>query len=258
MELLTLPELKNTFLFSLAATRQGFRLFVKHLWWLFPIIFVMLAAIGQTMMPVLSKFKFFDVVGTSQVPQPSIQSFVVWVVIASFCEFFFSFVAITLMRPSREAKDWNYLAEYLDTYFIPALVIFPVFLFFSRVGIFSSVWAFAMLFFLDAQPSMRSLSDSLSRGFWAYVRFFPVVTVVYGLTSMALTMAALLLAFIANLLISGGFLIAQFLVWAVVPIAVLLVLPMVFFHLAVINTVYVRIMSKYRNLFFEESSNKER
>lgn len=253
MELLTWPELKSTFLFSVAAARQGFRLFITHLWWLFPIIFVMLAAINQTIMPILSKFKFFDVVGAPQLPQLSVPSFVVSVLIASFCEYFFSFVAILLMRPSREAKDWNYLISRLNDYFVPSLILFPAYLVLSRAGFFSAIWAFSMFFFMDDRPSLQALSASLPRGFWACIRFFPVVFVVYGLSSLCLAIVALALALIAGALISGALLLGQLVVWVAGLVFMFFAIPMVFFHLAIINTVYVKIMNKYRGLFFDES-----
>jgi len=262
MELLTWPELKSTFLFSVAAAQQSFRLFVSHLWWLFPVLIVMHFALSQTTTEVqraaftfLSKYSFFDVSGIEHIPQVSLPSLIVSTLIANLCSYFFSFVALLLMRPSREAKDWNYLISGLNDYFVPGLVLFPAYLLLSGFGFFASVWAFSMLFFMDTEPSFDAMSKSLSRGFWAYMRFFPAVMVVSSIPLIVLAVFALTLAFAANFLVSvifGTMFLGQLLLGLVAIVFLFFVSPMVFFHLAVINTMYVKILGKYRNLFFEE------
>lgn len=255
MELLVWPELKSTFLFSLAAAQQSFRLFVTHLWWLFPVVLVMVLAQSQTMMPILSKFNFFDVIPGVSLPQVSVAMFIVSALISNFCSYFFSFAALLLMRPSREAKDWNYLVNGLNAYFIPSLVVFPAYLLLSGYGLFATAWAFSMLFFMDNEFDMESLSKSLKNGFWACARFFPVVIVVSGVSAICFAIVGLGLAFLANWMLSttyGSLFVAQIVISLSALGLLLLAAPLVFFHLAVINTVYIKILSKFRGLFFKE------
>jgi hypothetical protein len=262
-ELLSWAELKSTFLFSIAAAQQALRLFISHLWWLFPVVVVMYFALSQTTAEAqraavlfLSKYNFFDASGIELPPPVSVPSLIISTLIANLCAYFFSFVALLLMRPSREAKDWNYLVTGLNEYFVPALVLFPAYLLLSGVGFIASIWAFAMLFFMDGGASFDSLTKALSRGFWAYLRFFPAVVLVSGGSFIILALLSFLLVLVSQSLVTlifGSMFLGQLLLGAAAIVFLFFVAPMVFFHLAVINTMYVKILGKYRYLFFEEA-----
>lgn len=281
MELLAWGEIKTTLLLSFATSRRTAKALISMFWWAILLIFGVFSYIGLASSGVLRDFSQlkthlqgnplmgFSVFGERASEFIAVYSLERANTLAGFLPifalalvvFFAGVVAILITRSSREAKDMKYLASYLNSYF-HVLYAFPILWLMYYIS--SSVWHLTLFFFFDSAPTWNNLRRAMRDAVNAYVRFLPFLFFVYGLfylyVVVGFVLVGLLLAgavYCASLFADAGLLL-ELVGYAIVfftslpVIAGLLVVMLM--PIAISNTLYVKITTRFRELFSTEGN----
>jgi hypothetical protein len=115
-------------------------------------------------------------------------------------------------------------------------------------------FVFSLLFYMDEPSQEKPLRKSLKRGFWMSLRLIPAL-LLFGFFSKGLTLIAEGIRFAVAALFSNVLPSQLFFDQIIVaPLEAVGLVAMYFFNLAVLYTLYTKVMAKHRDLFFEDIS----
>ena len=286
MQMLTWGEVKNTVLLSFATSRRTFRLVLSIFWWIPTILFGGLVVLAGAMLFSHGKSLDLNNVWLAFIAKMQNVSFLQSFSYSAPALFFgalalllivflFSVIALVLMRSSREAKDWKYVASILGQYH-HVFAAFPLYLlslgftaalsqifFFLPLGSsFSMMWYFFLLFFFDGSPTSENFWASWKKGVYLVAKFLPLIFFVDCIIS-ALILASILsfalffglVGFLMSLL--PVFTMAAGIVGSVIAVVAILglvwLLPSVcFVQMAIANTLYSKLTTRFKELFPEQ------
>lgn len=281
LELLTWGEIKITLLLSFATARRTSKVLFRMFWWAILVIFSVFSFIGLQGSGVLRDFSLlkshlqgnplmgFSVFSERVLDILSVYSFSRGTSLAHFLPalalllvvFFAGVIAALMVRASREAKDTRYLAQYLNTYF-HVLYAFPVSWFVYYLS--TTVWHLSLFFFFDGEPSWQSFKKSIIDAFNLYVRFLPFIFFLYLLLAVYVAFGFILASGVLALSVYLVGVFAQINLWlelvgyvgifaASLPLVwglfVVSLMP-----LAISNTLYIKVTSRFKELFSQTSS----
>lgn len=281
LEMLTWGEIKTTLLLSFATARRTARAIFSMFWWVILAVFSIFTFIGLSASGVLKDFSLLKthlqgkpLMGISVLSERlqdflSVYSFSKGTSLAHLLPglalmlvvFFAGVVAVLMVRPAREAKDTRYLSFYLNSYF-HVLYAFPVSWLVYYLS--NTVWHLALFFFFDSEPSWNNYKRSIWTAFNVFVRFLPFIFFVYLLLSVYVILGFLLAGGLVALSAYVTSVLAQINVWlellgyfgvsaVVMPLLwglfVVSLMP-----IAISNTLYIKVTSRFKELFPQEFS----
>lgn len=258
LELLVWEEISLMFKLAWLKGIRSFIQFTRMMWWLLPVVIVMFTARAFMLFPELSRTNLVPELANIA-PDILVTNAVIALYIVGLCQSLFFFIAVLLSRPSREPKESYYLMSNMNSYFVYSLVLFPLFSWLFSSGIFFALWVLTMHFFVDGKPGLQNLFIALGRGARAYLRFFPVILVLGALLGLLMLGCTLSLVGLGSLvgacapgLVTAVLASPILLVCALVLGGWLCMLPVLFVPVAVLTVLYIKIINRFRPLFFTE------